>query len=1136
MQRSNCYSDDSFIQSTVTVQPTPWTDTAANDGAPFVIRLQQVDVSGYPDQDTAPYWLTANGNTTTNSSVAAVYTINEGRLAILNGSHVATNFNVVDQAFGVTDYDLPINTTFSVNDRMLNWTNPFFTNGTAQFYKLPPGLLDNALILAKFLGPMEAERSWSPVILYVEPLVNDGTGVASSSASPVSSMGSMSSPMASGMSSGVMSAPSMMESMTSSSANAVVGSSSATGGSSASTPLSSSASISGIGPVIVPSSSTVSTAASTSSMPPQTTYSCPINNGETVQSNMGGTYQLGCNEALSGGGATQLAGSVTNLNACMMLCDQTDGCTAWTFDGVASCYIETATSSSGITFQPSATQGTVSGIRNVPARPGGVGSTSSSASMASSAVQLVSSGISIVASASQPASSTSNTASGSSSLAVSSNAPSVASSASAISMSSVASAVSSAAGVVGGTSSMTSSSSVSTPPLIYISIGLPGGGVSSVATSMSTSMPAGGVSSTSTTVVGPGSSSSLSSGSGTGTGTGSAPAATMSQTTYSCPSVNNQTVIDANGASYQIECDSDTTLGGTNYGPAPDFNGCMPICDSTPGCGGFTYNGNCYLKMPGNLPLQFTPAGSNYVAGIRSVVVPAATSSTAGGVASSSTSSAGSGSGSSPSSGSGTGSAPGATVSASSYSCPANNNQTVIDSNGSPYTIMCDADTTLPGQYEGPSADFSACMTECDATAGCGGWTYNGACYLKIPGTNTVEFTSGPTGQVAGIKNYTQPGATPTSSPPPTCPSMNGTTITDARGAVYSIQCEANGQGTLPQVVTVTDNNGIYSCFAACDANPQCGAFVYSGDSTMTTGTCYIKQNAGDPAVGAVPDTIAQGVLISSATIAAPSSATATASSSASSSSAAAALGGTSANTAAGTSAGTASGSAATASSVCTGAPLPSGSGSPTVLNPDGSTSTYNGLLPSPTRCDFGDPIDTDEDDSYCEIDLPFQVTMYGGSSNATFPSTNGLLTLVSGTTDYDSSPGLPNPYIPLYAAAPFFDDLFKSGSDLDQGIFYNYTATAVTYEYRLIRAGTTETYHFTVSYDSTNPGVFVYRYYDIGQDQGSASAAIGIQGSYDGSTQVAVQYSNQRLGAVVANSTLTCDTATTPATCVLSC
>jgi hypothetical protein len=157
------------IQSIVTVQPTPWTDAAANAGAPFVVRLQQVDTSGYPDQDTAPYWLTSNGNTTINSSLAAVYTINAGRLSTLNGSHIATNVNVVDQAFGVTDYSLPINTTFSVNNMMLNWTNPQFSNGTAQFYKLPPGLLENALILVKYLGPMEAERSWSPVILYVEP-------------------------------------------------------------------------------------------------------------------------------------------------------------------------------------------------------------------------------------------------------------------------------------------------------------------------------------------------------------------------------------------------------------------------------------------------------------------------------------------------------------------------------------------------------------------------------------------------------------------------------------------------------------------------------------------------------------------------------------------------------------------------------------------------------------------------------------------------------------------------------------------------------------------------------------------------------------------------------------------------------
>ncbi|KAH0346587.1 hypothetical protein KCU81_g3870, partial [Aureobasidium melanogenum] len=1194
MQRSNYYSDNSFIQSTVTVQPTPWTDAAANGGAPFVIRLQQVDTSGYPDQDTAPYWLTANGNTTTNQSVAAVYTINEGRLAILNGSHVATNFNVVDQAFGVTDYDLPINTTFTVNNGMLNWTNPLFTNGTAQFYKLPPGLLDNALILAKFLGPMEAQRSWSPVILYVEPVTNNGIGVASSStssgasgaqlstvsnllpgggssspaavvassiaselssqmASSVSSMGSMSSPMtpgmsssmmsspmASGMSSGMMSAPSMMESMTSSSANAVMEPSSAMGGSSASTPLSSSASISGIGPVVVPSSSTASSAASASSMPPQTTYSCPVNNGQTVQSNMGGTYQLGCNEALSGGAATQIAGSATNLNGCMTLCDQTNGCTAWTFDGVSSCYIETGTSSSGITFQPSTTQGTVSGIRNVPAHPGSVASTSSGASMASSAGQPASSGISMMSSASHSvlsalstgsssvvgvssiASILSSVASGSSSLAVSSHAPSVTSSASAMSMSSVASPVSSATGVVSVLSSMASSSSISTTPLIYISIGGPGGSAGSVSTSMTTSMPTSGISSTSTTVVGSGSGSSLSSGSGTVTSTGSAPGATVSQTSYSCPANNDQTVVDANGATYLIECGSDTTLGGINYGSSPDFNGCMTICDGVDGCGGFTYNGNCYLKNPGSVgSIQFVPnAGPNYVGGIRNGVV-GATSTTS--------------------------SAPSATVSLTAYSCPSVDNQTVTDGNGASYEIRCGSDTTLGGVLAGPSPDFNGCLLYCDASYGCGGFVYNGNCYLKKPGNANLTFIPAGENSVAGIRNGlaygsgpppTSTQATPTSAAtggPPKCPAMNGTTITDSNGAQYSISCGSNSDGALISVVAA-NGQGINGCFAACDSTSGCGAFVYSGDSTMTMGTCYLKQSAGATSSDS-GNTIALAILVSPATVSVsmyPSTASTPAAAAASSGGSTGA--GSGSGSGSGAAVSSASSSPAASSPVCTGPPLPSGSGSSTVVNPDGSTSTYNGLLPSPTRCDFGDPIDTDEDDSYCEIDLPFQMTMYGGSSSATFPSTNGLLSLVSGTTDYDSSPGLPNPYIPLYAAAPFFDDLFKTGSDLEQGIFYTYTSTAVTYEYRLIRAGTTETYHFTVSYDSTNPGVFVYRYYDIGQAQGSASAAIGIQGSTDGSTQVAVQFSNQRLGAVVANSTLTCDTATTPATCVLSC
>jgi hypothetical protein len=143
---------------------------------------------------------------------------------------------------------------------------------------------------------------------------------------------------------------------------------------------------------------------------------------------------------------------------------------------------------------------------------------------------------------------------------------------------------------------------------------------------------------------------------------------------------------------------------------------------------------------------------------------------------------------------------------------------------------------------------------------------------------------------------------------------------------------------------------------------------------------------------------------------------------------------------------------------------------------------------------------------------------------------------LIEGTSSYDNGPGLPNPYIPIYAAAPFFDDLIKNADDLDEGIFYETTSTTVTYEYRLGRGGTYETYHFTVSYDTTNPGVLTYRYYDVGQETGSSSANIGIQGSYDGTTQVAVNFSNQQIGAVVPNSTLVCNTASTPATCILDC
>jgi hypothetical protein len=215
---------------------------------------------------------------------------------------------------------------------------------------------------------------------------------------------------------------------------------------------------------------------------------------------------------------------------------------------------------------------------------------------------------------------------------------------------------------------------------------------------------------------------------------------------------------------------------------------------------------------------------------------------------------------------------------------------------------------------------------------------------------------------------------------------MNGTTITDAQGASYAIICARDGQGTLIATVQV-NGNGINGCLAACDSTPECGALTFSGNSDMTEGTCYLKKNAGDQSDTPVADTIAEAILMSPATVTASSSSSSAALSSAASASSPVPA----ASSGAGTGTGSGSSSSASSSPACSPPPLPAGSGSPTVVNPDGSTSTYNGLLASPTRCDFGDPIDTEEDDSYCEVDLPFQMEIYGGSSAQTFPTTNGV-------------------------------------------------------------------------------------------------------------------------------------------------
>ncbi|THY37031.1 hypothetical protein D6C99_09988, partial [Aureobasidium pullulans] len=102
-------------------------------------------------------------------------------------------------------------------------------------------------------------------------------------------------------------------------------------------------------------SSSISIASSpvVSSSLPQTTYSCPAADGDQVQANTGGLYTIGCDEETTGGGV--LAGSSTDFNGCMTYCDETPGCTAWTYNASSTIAIVPSSSepdSSTSLYQP----------------------------------------------------------------------------------------------------------------------------------------------------------------------------------------------------------------------------------------------------------------------------------------------------------------------------------------------------------------------------------------------------------------------------------------------------------------------------------------------------------------------------------------------------------------------------------------------------------------------------------------------------------------------------------------------------------------------------------------------------------------------------------------------------------------
>ena len=171
-----------------------------------------------------------------------------------------------------------------------------------------------------------------------------------------------------------------------------------------------------------------------------------------------------------------------------------------------------------------------------------------------------------------------------------------------------------------------------------------------------------------------------------------------------------------------------------------------------------------------------------------------------------------------------------------------------------------------------------------------------------------------------------------------------------------------------------------------------------------------------------------------------------------------------------------------------------------TTTTTSSSTSTGPYLrLPSPTACDFGDPAGYDEDDSFCDIDVPFPVQIYGQSERRVYASTNGFLSIITGSSQYQVQ-SLPSIHIPENVVVPFWDDLaLLARASPQQGIFYAFGSTNVTFEYYLGRNGTDQIYHFLVDYDNNSPGVFVFTYVSTGgMSDAGVYAGVGTQGGED--------------------------------------
>ncbi|KAF4556251.1 Hypothetical protein D9617_1g081270 [Elsinoe fawcettii] len=637
------------------------------------------------------------------------------------------------------------------------------------------------------------------------------------------------------------------------------------------------------------------------------------------------------------------------------------------------------------------------------------------------------------------------------------------------------------------------------------------------------------------------------------------PGQSVVDTPATCPDRSGSVVRDSNGIEYRLGCSYDASpISYVAIESPGDFNYCFELCDNSAGCAGFTYSGRpngqgpgtCYLKGG---PMQFQPGNPNLISAIR--ITPGTgtvtrsmemTMSMSSGQAQPSTWSYISsgpisypGEQPSPSSSSSSSTVnlpgypgePSSSVVASTTSSINLPDYGGLTSSSSRSAAATSSSVSLPGYPDGssPSSSSAAPTTTSSSTVNLPGYEES----TPILSTSTVDLpaypdettTTSSSASSSSLIGYVPPSTTavpgtttssaptttiqpgtPISTDPAKCPNIDGDVVLDAQGYQYNVTCQGDSDGGSYRTYPAS-GGGLQTCLAQCSNDDSCGGTTYFSDETQDSGNCYLKTNVGNIYRSNSPY-IQVAVRIPGGPVTRTTTTTT---------------------------------SSSTPPAAYTGVPTPT---------------------PCPIVQNYGSIDDTD--DGFCEITLPFDMTIYEATTNQIFPNSNGVLSLLEGTTAYDVLP-LPDTELPGTSLLPFFDDLYiyasrtsdttsenpDASTGLTQGIYYTLSPsiapTTANVTWILSRGGSYELYIFSAIYSTLQPGVVTFEYRVTGGrgsgttsgggtgDESSndgATAGIGVQGLRDDGGYDHVQWAYQEAGSVTPGFSVTCDTTVSPGRC----